>query len=209
MNTNPFILCFSVLSLFFQSCGQKQNNINETRIAQVKKCFPIEFTSHFPVLNSGDVLNLEIVFPAACYAENWSGIHMVMKLPDEDIKKYEIFCKDSCLAVYHFTDQCLSMINYNKSDYKDSPIKLTICDTINNDRFPVPNFGFLFKSLPDSSFFNDALIYVLKAEKGSFLKGDDLSKKGVGLSVKWTHGFSKGIVLNHSQKKAFFWLEVW
>jgi len=209
MKTRFFILYFIILAISCQSCGQKYLNTAKRDLIQAKKSFAKEITSHFPDLTNGDMLNLEIMYPTACYAENWCGIHLIMKLSNEEIEKYENFCKKNSSAIYHLNDPCLSIINYNPKDYISSVIKLSKCDTIKSKYLPVTNFNFFFKTLPDFRNKDEASIYVLKAEKGHFIEKENLSKKGVGLSLDWKNGYSKGIVICRKQNIAFFWLEVW
>jgi hypothetical protein len=209
MKTRLFIFYLIFFAAYCQSCEPKYLNTAKRGLIQVKKVFPKEFTSHFPDLTKGDLLNLEITYPDGCYAENWCGIHLIMRFPNDEIEKYEEFCKKNSSAIYHINDSCLSIINFNPKDYKSKPVKLSLCDTLDSNHLPISNFNFFFKTLPNFNVNDEASIYVLKAEKGHFLEKENLSKKGVGLSSDWKNGYSKGIVICRKQNIAYFWLEVW
>lgn len=94
--------------------------------------------------------------------------------------------------------------------YNYDTFEIVTLDSIQNcesiDVLPIPNFR-LWESKFPSDFYDNAVLYVLNAEKGRFLKKDHLSRSGIGLPERWLHGYTKG--LTFYKNYVVYWLEVW
>jgi len=191
-------------------------NINKpkpTNYEEIKKSYKEHLslyeknlTSHFPDIDSGEC-NQFSVNNADTKASNF--INLVMSFSDKKIKDIETYANKYAIKKYHFTDNCLMLLNYSPEIYENNSIfKLNMCQKLSPDMLPVSNFVFCEDvSIISKKYIKRATIYVLGAEKGKFLSDDTLSTNGVGLPEGWEHGYTRGMAIYSNT--VVYWLELW
>ncbi|WP_077155558.1 hypothetical protein [Bacteroides bouchesdurhonensis] len=199
-----FLLLTSLLiiqaSCLFQSNLDERDKQNYLEIISL---YPESLVSHFPEnVDSKRVVLFELLFPRGRYL---NYIHLGILCDNEELNQLRKEATFKAKGIYHITDSCL-VLPY---DYAKFEI-LVSSDSIRNSQFagmlPIPSFHKWETNFP-SDFNKEAIVYLLAAEKGSFLTDDCLSRNGVGLPDDWKHGYTKGVSIYKNY--AIYWLEVW
>ena len=166
---------------------------------EIISLYPKSLVSHFPrKIDDKKIGLMALTFPRGKYL---SYIHLAISYEDSDIPLLTLEAKE----VYHIKDSCLMVIPYNYDTFEIVTLdSIQNCESI--DVLPIPNFR-LWESKFPSDFYDNAVLYVLNAEKGRFLKKDHLSRSGIGLPERWLHGYTKG--LTFYKNYVVYWLEVW
>lgn len=194
------ILFFIQVDCLAQSFLPDESNIMSYE--EILNLYPKSLTSHLPAKIDG--MNLEFLHLSSPLAGRFlSYIHLVSPYDTKSEKlKNEVALKAK--AIYYLRDSCLT-IPY---DYED--MKVNESDSVRNPRntsmLPIPNFRYWDDAftLP---FYQEAVVYLLDAEKGCFLPADCLTISGVGLPKGWEHGYTKGVAFY--KNSVVYWLEVW
>ena len=170
---------------------------------EIISLYPKSLVSHFPrKIDDKKIGLMALTFPRGKYL---SYIHLAISYEDSDIEKLKKKVTLEAQEVYHIKDSCLMVIPYNYDTFEIVTLdSIQNCESI--DVLPIPNFR-LWESKFPSDFYDNAVLYVLNAEKGRFLKKDHLSRSGIGLPERWLHGYTKG--LTFYKNYVVYWLEVW
>lgn len=188
-----------------QTVCSSQEYSDEKRLKSYQEIlglYPPELVSDFPKTpDEKKVILSDFAFPRGrCL----SHIHIGFSFDKDSIDSLKQELEINAKRKYHFSDSCLMILPY---DYNN--IKIIDSDTAaickDSHVLPIPNFKQWRLEFTDE-FYKNSTIYVLDAQKGSFLK-DYLSKSGVGLPEEWLHGYTKGITI--FKNYAIYWLEVW
>lgn len=196
---------FTIIYLLFCVNILAQRNYDDIKenYCDVKSLYPECLVNHLPKLEQSKLFFYEFRFPRGRYL---SHIHLGMIYSDEEIDLLNNEVIPKAKGIYHFTDSCSMIVDYNSTLYDSAPFSLKMCSSSLN-MLPIPNFEFLKEANLPIDFYKNASIYVLDAEQGKFLADDCLSREGVGLSNEWLHGYTKGVAIHG--KTAVYWLEVW
>lgn len=170
---------------------------------EVLSLYPKMLTDHFLDPEKANFVHFGLGYPGAT---NLNEVSAIFICDSNLITTIEEKVIQEAVAIYHFTDSCLMIADYDTSIYDTTVIKLNQCDNF-NEMFPIPNFEFCLKLPLPIEFYEKATIYVLGAEKGKFLDENLLWSRGVMLPNKWKNGYTKGIVI--SGNIVVYWLEVW
>lgn len=197
-----------IVSFLFgmQTICLSQNNLDEKQLRlyqEILGLYPSELISGYPdALTDKKVVLTDFAFPRGrCL----SHIHLGLSFDNDKIDSLKNEFAMNAKDIYHFTDSCLMSIPYDYSELKVVSLdSVRICK--DSHALPIPNFKRWRLTFTDD-FYKDALIYVLDAKKGSFLKEEVLSESGVGLPEEWTHGYTKGVTI--FKNYVIYWLEVW
>ena len=213
MNINKFciftpmktiiIVIFGIICCSCSFNNKNANNEIKEKYSNILNSYPQEIVEHFPDLDEGALLCYDFKYPKGKYL---NGIKLVFKMTDDRIQEISDYAASNNLHKYSLKDSCLMMTKYDESLYESMSFRLSMCEKPDQSLAPVPNFAFCNNLNLPISFYNNAIIYVLDAQKGAILSDHYLSR-GVGLPEEWLHGFSKGIVI--SENIVIYWLEVW
>ena len=199
-------LLFSALFLTVGNICYPQENL----IERIKKdyiemisVYPASLIDHFPQYDEKILARLKFSYPGA---SNINDAYTIFLYSADEIKKNDNKVKLEAIASYHFKDSCLMIVDYEPSSY--DPVQFKLCQyNCFTGKYPVPNFEFLANLSLPLDFYKDAVIYVLGAENGKYLKDEYLWNEGVGLPSPWENGYSKGVVI--SDNIAIYWLNIW
>ena len=170
---------------------------------EVLSLYPNMLTDHFLDPEKANFIHFGLRYPGAA---NLNVVNAIFICDSNLITTIEEKMIHEGVAIYHFTDSCLMIVDYDTSIYDTTVIKLKQCNNFNG-MLPVPNFEFCLKLPLPIEFYKKATIYVLGAERGKFLDENLLWSKGVKLSYEWKNGYTKGVVI--SGNIVVYWLEVW
>jgi hypothetical protein len=165
--------------------------------------YPKKLTDHFLDPEKANFVYFGLNVPGAANLNAVTAIFICDSTLATTIEEKMIH---EAVAIYHFTDSCLMIVDYDTSIYDTTVIKLKQCNNFNG-MLPVPNFEFFLEHPLPIEFYKKATIYVLGAEKGKFLDEDLLWSRGVKLPDEWKNGYTKGVVI--SGNIVAYWLEVW
>ena len=204
MNKKNICLILYMLLLSGIVSAQYNYSDNNKAYCEILSLYPKELTDHLPKLNQAELVHEEFEFPRGKYS---SFIHMIYSYTDKKRAVVEKEIQTKAKKIYHFTDSCLMVVN-DKWNPKDSSLfSNDTCVALAPDALPIPNFNLLKKLGAIPEVYENAVIYVLDAKRGSFLEDIFLSVDGVGLPKGWEHGYTKGALI--SGNLVFYWLEVW
>lgn len=170
---------------------------------EVLSLYPKMLTDHFLDPEKANFVHFGLGYPGAT---NLNEVSAIFICDSNLITTIEEKVIQEAVAIYHFTDSCLMIADYDTLIYDTTVIKLNQCDNF-NEMFPIPNFEFCLKLPLPIEFYEKATIYVLGAEKGKFLDENLLWSRGVKLYDEWKNGYTKGVVI--SGNIVVYWLEVW
>lgn len=144
---------------------------------EVLSLYPKMLTDHFLDPEKANFVHFGLGYPGAT---NLNEVSAIFICDSNLITTIEEKVIQEAVAIYHFTDSCLMIADYDTSIYDTTVIKLNQCDNF-NEMFPIPNFEFCLKLPLPIEFYEKATIYVLGAEKGKFLDENLLWSRGVKL----------------------------
>lgn len=200
-----FFLLVSLLQIQTNCLSQNDRPTERSKrnYREVINLYPQSLVSHFPknIDNFKKVGLLAMISPRGRYL---SYIHLAIPYEEEDIELIKKDIASKAKGIYHFQDSCL-MLPYDYAEFE-----VIKSDSIRNlpyaKMLPLPHFRLWGHDFyPD--FYQEAVIYLLNAEKGRFLPDNRLSRFGVGLPEDWVHGYTKGLVFWRNY--VLYWLEVW
>jgi len=198
LHTFLFVVVFSSFS-FAQGEWEK---VKES-YREILCYYPKALRDHFLDPDKANLIYLDISVPGVSNLNQLIAIFMCDSALITTIEEKAI---QNAVAIYHFTDSCLMMVDYDSSFYDSTVIKLRQCNNF-DEMVPIPNFEFCLKGPFPKEFYEKAKIYVLGAAKGKFLRDELLWNQGVKLPKEWENGFTRGIVV--SGNIAIYWLEIW
>lgn len=133
---------------------------------EIISLYPKSLVSHFPrKIDDKKIGLMALTFPRGKYL---SYIHLAISYEDSDIEKLKKKVTLEAKEVYHIKDSCLMVIPYNYDTFEIVTLdSIQNCESI--DVLPIPNFR-LWESKFPSDFYDNAVLYVLNAEKGSLFE---------------------------------------
>lgn len=192
---NLFLIQADCFSQYYKPTEQNKRSYRE-----IINLYPQSLVSHFPK-KMEKVGLFEMLFPRGKYL---SYMHLAIYYEDETIELLKKDIASKAKGIYHFQDPCL-ILPYDYTEFE-----IIKSDSIRNlpfvEMLPLPHFRNWESKLPPD-FYQEAVIYLLNAEKGRFLPDEHLSRFGVGLPEDWVHGYTKGLVFWRNY--VLYWLEVW
>ena len=192
-----------VVLLAYTSYAQIDFGKAKETYKEVLSLYPNMLTDHFLDPEKANFVYFGLDAPGAA---NLNAVNAIFICDSTLLTTIEEKMINEEVAIYHFTDSCLMIVDYDTSIYDTTVIKLKQCNNFNG-MLPVPNFEFCLKLPLPIEFYKKATIYVLGAERGKFLDENLLWSKGVKLSYEWKNGYTKGVVI--SGNIVAYWLEVW
>jgi len=193
---------FVVILAYSSSAQIDLGKVKET-YKEVLSHYPKILTDHFLDPEKANFLHLGIEAPGVSNLNQVNAIFLCDSAITTAIEEKLI---QEAVAIYHFTDSCFMIVDYDTTIYVTTVIKLKQCNNFDG-MFPIPNFEFCLKHQIPKEFYEKANIYVLGAEKGKFLAENLLLSKGVKLPDEWKNGYTKGVVV--SGNIVVYWLEIW
>jgi len=170
---------------------------------EVLSLYPKTLTDHFLDPEKANIVYFELGYPGGA---NLNIVNAIFICDSALTTAIEEEINHEAVAIYHFTDSCFMIVDYDTSIYDTTVIKLKQCNNFDG-MFPIPIFEFCLKYPIPIEFYEKAKIYVLGAEKGKFLAENLLWSRGVKLSDEWKNGYTKGVVV--SGNIIVYWLEIW
>lgn len=192
-----------VIILSYSSSAQIDLEKVKENYREVISLYPKTLTDHFLDPEKANFVHLGLEVPGV---SNLNQVNAIFICDSVLIATIEEKIIQEAVAIYHFTDSCFMIVDYDTSIYDTTVIKLKQCNNFNG-MFPIPNFEFCLKYPIPVEFYEKAKIYVLGAEKGKFLADNLLWSRGVKLPDEWKNGYTKGVVV--SGNIVVYWLEVW
>ncbi len=192
-----------VVILSYSSSAQIDLEKAKENYKEVLSLYPKILTSHFLDPEKARFVHFGLRYPGVANLNIVNAIFICDSALTTAIEEKII---QEAVAIYHFTDSCFMIVDYDTSIYDTTVIKLMQCNNF-EEMFPIPNFEFCLKLPLPIKFYEEANIYVLGAEKGKFLEENLLWSRGVKLPDEWKNGYTKGVVV--SGNIVVYWLEIW
>ena len=172
------------------SCSSPKSH-KQSMIDKFKNSVSLEVFNSIPtteVFINGS-LSQNILFPESIYASKYCGVFIEYKYSDVEFKnKLNDF----------------EVKNIFESDIKDScnkyiPVEINKQDC-SKEYLPVPNITDDFNELKDKTLEGKYLVF--NYQPGEFLNNKTLLKGD-------KHGFSNGVIIEHSSNKMIYWIVIW
>ncbi len=192
-----------VVILSYSSSAQIDLEKAKENYKEVLSLYPKTLTDHFLDPEKAIIGYFKLGYPGGA---NLNKVYAIFICDSVLTTAIEEKINQEAVAIYHFTDSCFMIVDYDTSIYDTTVIKLMQCNNFDG-MFPIPNFEFCLKSPLPIKFYEEANIYVLGADKGKFLAENLLWSKGVNLPDEWVNGYTKGVVV--SGNIVVYWLEIW
>jgi hypothetical protein len=207
------VLLLSVIAI--AGCDNVRRSIPMTKktlsaYEDIKRSYPEWLVDFFPDVRKGKVVYMHLLWPRGSHL---SHIHLVMEYNSEKVAEIRREAIAKAKRIYTFQDSSLLVLNYSPESikhFKNLNFEKDIEDTA-----PTPNFDFLrvfaertLKYYGETvDYENEGLIIVLGYGNDVLFDKKFLSSDCAGLSERWQHGYTKGMVIWDSF--VAYWLEVW